>query len=314
MNHLLLLGTAIALLGEAFFSGSEIALLNANPAKVYRKARQGDWRAVRLKSYYKAPEYWLAATLLGTNLCVVTGAFAAETWASQGPPWLPAITGILLILAVLTFGEILPKYLIRPMATRWILAVMPMLLIPHLVARPLGWLLTLFTRTVRAASGKGGTTAGHWASREDLIGVVSSHLESADKLRALAAGALSHLHRPVSEVMVPISQTAQLPVPSSSKIWRDRLRRTPGTVVRIVDREGSDVALSDTAALIGFSPDGVLPHPWPRAPLKVSGRALLADALTTMAKAERRWALVEIEGKAVGYLAPEELALRLVRG
>jgi putative hemolysin len=310
MNNLLLWGTATALAGEAFFSGSEIALLNANPAQVYRKARQGDWRAERLKSYYKAPEYWLAATLLGTNLCVVAGAFAAETWASQGPRWLPPVTGIMLILAVLICGEILPKYLIRPMATRWILGVTPVLLFPRLVASPLGWVLSLFTRSVRRTAGKGGA-AGHWASREDLIGVISSHLESADKLRALAAGALKHLHRPVSEVMIPISQTAQLPIPSSSKIWRERLKRSPGMVVRIVDREGDTLAVSDTVALLGLSPEGALPNRWPAAPLRVSGRTLLADALTAMAKVKKRWALVELDGKAVGYLSPEDLARRL---
>ncbi len=312
MNDTLLLGTALALAGEALFSGSEMALLNASPAQVYRRARQGDWRARLLKPYYREPEFWLAATLVGTNLCVVTGAFCTQTWAADGPRWLPPVAGAGLVALVLVFGEILPKVLLRPVATRWVLAVAPVLLLCRYAVSPLGWALRAFTRLIGRGEGDGGRGRNHWASREDLIRVVSSRLEETSALRSLARGALGRLHRPVKDVMEPLAQATALPYPTSPKVWRDRLRRGRGRLLRVVDREGALLAVGDAAALLGISPSGPAPESWPRPPLTVPPTCTLEDALGRMASGGHVWALVEEAGRAVGLLSLEDLPLRIM--
>lgn len=312
MNGHLLLGTAAALAAEAFFSGSEIALLNANPAQVYRRARQGDWRASRLRGYFRAPEYWLATTLAGTNLCVVVGAFCAESWASQGPRWLPAATGAALILAVLFFGEILPKVLIRPWATSWAIAATPFLLPLRTVVSPLGGLLRLLTGVLRRSASRQRRPTAHWASREDLVRVIAHRLEGAEALGNLASGVVRHLHRPVGEVMEPISHLTALPFPSSEKVWRERLQRHRGRALRLVGRDGRILAVEDAAALVGMAPSGPTPDQWPPAPARVKERASLAEALRTLAASAAPWALVESGGRPVGTLSLEDLAARLL--
>ncbi len=310
MNNHLLLGTALALAGEAFFSGTEIALLNANPAQVYRRARRGDWRAARLRTYYAAPEYWLATTLLGTNLCVVAGSFCAETWASQGPRWLPAVTGACLVLAVLLFGETVPKVLIRPRATRWALSATPVLFPLRIVATPLGGFLRLLTWALRRDAALRRPPSGHWASREDLVRLITRRLEGAESLRGLADGAVRQFPRPVGDVMEPLSQLTALPFPSSPKVWRDRLTRHRGGALRLVGRDGRLLAVAEPAGLVGIAPGGPEPPAWPTAPVRVQQRESLAAALGRMASAPAGWALVESGGSPVGTLSLEDLAAR----
>ena len=310
MNHALLLGTAAALAGEAFFSGTEMALLNASPARIYRRARHGDWRARRLTSYYRAPEYWLATTLLGTNLCVVTGAFCTESWASQGPTWLPAASGAGLIAAVLLFGEILPKFLLRPVATRWVLWVMPILAICLVPSWPLGRLLHAMTWRLGSRGGENARTRNHWASREDLIRVVSSRLRRTDHLRFLAEGGIRQFHRPVAELAEPFASAPLLRLPARREEWAATIQRHPQALFRVVS-DGKTLAFAPAGALAGVDPATANPDRWPRSPT-VDAEASLESALHVLAGARSRWAVVERSGRPVGLLDLCGLPARLM--
>jgi CBS domain containing-hemolysin-like protein len=313
VNHWLLLGTAGALLGEAFFSGTEMTLLNVNPAQLFRKARKGDWRAQALLSYYKAPDYWLAVTVLGTNLCVVSGAFCAEAWASQGPHWLEPLTGALNVIAVLLIGEILPKYILRPVATGWALAVTPVLLFLKYPAAPLGLVLRFVTSTINKA--RRGAAVGHfWASREDLTHVLSDRLRHADSLRLMASGVLKKLHGPASDLMTPLALAPTLPFPSSPKVWRNCLRRGEGDVARIVDRSGKLLALARTRDVLAIPPAGPAPERWPQRPLTAQSHSPLSEVLEAMRRARTDWAVLLSGDRLVGHLLLEELPARLMEG
>jgi Mg2+/Co2+ transporter CorB len=62
----------VCLISEAFFSGSEIALVAANAKKIRREEGTESRRAKRVLSMLKKPERFLATTLCGTNISVVT--------------------------------------------------------------------------------------------------------------------------------------------------------------------------------------------------------------------------------------------------
>ncbi len=113
---------------NAFFSATEIAVLQLNPAKLRQEAESGDVRAQRLLTLVQNPSQFLASVQIGiTTAALLASAFAADHFAdpmaslflhsfSLTANEYPAlrvvcIVIITLVLAFLTlvFGELVPK-------------------------------------------------------------------------------------------------------------------------------------------------------------------------------------------------------------
>lgn len=113
------LGVGIALLAlcvllEAFFSGSELALVSVDKVSVRARRDEGSRTAALLARFLDEPERILTTTLVGTNLCVVSAstlvALLLERFAHRTEEWL---TVLVLAPLVLVFGEVVPKSLAR---------------------------------------------------------------------------------------------------------------------------------------------------------------------------------------------------------
>ena len=61
----------VMLLLKGFFSGSEIALVNADKIKLSHRAKQGNRGARLVVQLFKRPEQLLTTTLIGTNISTV---------------------------------------------------------------------------------------------------------------------------------------------------------------------------------------------------------------------------------------------------
>lgn len=107
---LLLMPVLLAL--SAFFSCSETALFSLTPeaARRLRGNRQVD---ELLTLFHREPSELLTSILLGNLLVNVlffcTGAVVVGRWAEARGEWLEALGGILVLLVVILFGEIIPK-------------------------------------------------------------------------------------------------------------------------------------------------------------------------------------------------------------
>lgn len=101
----------LCLLAEGFFTGTELAVVNVDKLKLRSKARHGSKSAALILSYLKNPGWFFSATLLGTNLAVVTASvcttyYIVENFGAPYEGWALALSPLLLI-----FGEIVPKSL-----------------------------------------------------------------------------------------------------------------------------------------------------------------------------------------------------------
>ncbi|MBI4389429.1 MAG: HlyC/CorC family transporter [Nitrospinae bacterium] len=95
---------------EAFFSGSEIALISVNRIKIQHKAGEGNVSARAVLDLLKTPERIFATTSLGTNLAVVTStsffaAYMVTHFAENGDLYATLILAPLILFG----GEIVPK-------------------------------------------------------------------------------------------------------------------------------------------------------------------------------------------------------------
>jgi len=102
---------------KGFFSGSEIAIVNADKLKLRHKAKQGDKGAALLLKMFHTPDVILGTTLVGTNLATVAistlGALICiRLFGESGD----LISVLLLTPFLLIFGEIVPKSIFQQKA------------------------------------------------------------------------------------------------------------------------------------------------------------------------------------------------------
>jgi len=136
---------AIFTLLEAFFSGSEIALISASRVKIQQKANEGSADAKALVELLKTPERVFAITSLGTNLAVVTStsifaAYMVARFEDKGDLY----ATLLLAPFILFLGEIVPKMVFQNRADSIILPIVPPLTFFFKIFSPI---ITFFTKT-----------------------------------------------------------------------------------------------------------------------------------------------------------------------
>lgn len=111
MEILITLAAMVVLvLLQGFFSGCEIALVNADKLKLRHRANQGHSGAQMVLKQFERPERLLATTLVGTNISTVTlatlGTVMAIRHYGEGGD---VLAFLLLTPVMLIFGEVVPK-------------------------------------------------------------------------------------------------------------------------------------------------------------------------------------------------------------
>jgi len=95
---------------QGFFSGSEIALVNADKLKLRHRARQGHAGSRMVLKQFEHPERLLTTTLVGTNISTVSLATLATIMSIRHYGQGGELIAILMITPVmLIFGEVVPK-------------------------------------------------------------------------------------------------------------------------------------------------------------------------------------------------------------
>jgi CBS domain containing-hemolysin-like protein len=95
---------------EAFFSGTEIALISVNRPKFSTMVKKGKKGALLLEELFKSPSRLYGTTSLGTNIFVVTGTAMTTAYFTGINTERADLWSILIMTPVtLLFGEIFPK-------------------------------------------------------------------------------------------------------------------------------------------------------------------------------------------------------------
>ena len=198
---------------KAFFSGSEIALVNADRIHLRHKASRGDRGAAAVLQMERKPELHLATTLVGTNLAIVTlttlGTFVMmRLFGDAGE-----IYAILLLSPLfLVLTEVVPKSVFQQKADDfapriiWPLRAFMVLLFP---------VVYLFASVARlAARMVGSKEIQHVFMTRDMVKVV---LDTAEKAADMSDSTWTRLKRAVrlsevtvGEVMIPMAEVTAL--------------------------------------------------------------------------------------------------------
>lgn len=104
----------LCLLLAAFFSGTETGMISVSRIRVRHLAEKGSKGARIVESLLKNPDRMLAATLVGTNISLVTGSALATLLLARYFPERAALLATLIMSPlVIIFAEIIPKTVYR---------------------------------------------------------------------------------------------------------------------------------------------------------------------------------------------------------
>lgn len=230
--HFLIIGLfMLALLFmKGFFSGSEIAMVNADKLKLNHRANHGHRGSELLLRLFRAPEVVLATTLVGTNLTTIVLSTMGTLLMLElvGERRGDLVAFLIFTPLFLVLGEIVPKSVYQQKSD----------VIAPLVVYPLRFFYVLFfpvvfafSRVARiAAYLAGGGPAGHglFISREQMRSVIQmaergSNVDHFDRIRVRRA--IRFAETSVGEAMVPIAEVVAINKRKSTSEAIQRIRK-----------------------------------------------------------------------------------------
>lgn len=142
----------ISLYFNAFYAGSETAVVSASRAKIEVLSRQRNKRAMIINDLWKEPDKMLGIILVGTNLTVVATGVAGLRLFSYLFPDNENLQGILntfiMTFFILIFCEILPKTIFRVKADKLALKSAYGLWLSAVFLRPVAVFITKMTNQI----------------------------------------------------------------------------------------------------------------------------------------------------------------------
>ena len=226
MDLLLLLGAMLVLLLlKGFFSGSEIALVNADKLKLHHKANQGGRGAALVVRLFKTPDVLLGTTLVGTNISTVLlttiGTMLMIRHFGAGGD---LYAFLLFTPLFLIFGEVVPKSVFQQRSD----ALAPWVIFPLRAFSVLFYpVIFVFSRVARLAArlagvGKMGQTV--FITKEQIRMVVEmaergTNVDVFDRRRIKRV--IRFAETTVGEVMVPVAEITAI---SRDATTRDAIR------------------------------------------------------------------------------------------
>jgi putative hemolysin len=326
----------LAILANGLFSGSEIALISARPARLAQLDKDAVRGAAVALGLKRDPETFLAAvqiaiTLVGTLASAVGGAAAVRAFT----PWFeslpvpgadrwaePAALGLVILTltyASLVLGELVPKALALRNPERAACLVAPSI---RAFVRAAAWpsrLLTGSTRLVLTLLGQGGAPTPPLASEEEIRYLIREGARQGIFERHesdLVDRVFRFTDTPVRAVMVPRPRilTLDIDTPPGELMSRAAaLNRTRIPVIRgSLDDVAGVVVIKDLLRAAAAAKPPVLAellHP----PLFVPETARTSEVLRTFQRRHQNLALVVDEyGRTAGLVTIEDLLEEIV--
>jgi len=266
--HLILIVCCIV--GSAFFSGAETAIISASRIKIRHLARQGNKNAIKLQGFLEKPEPVLAVALVGTNIFVVlssilAAAFAISLLSGQENLGMALSTAVMTPV-MLIFGETLPKTLFYEHANWIALRIVPIMTFFQVVFHPLAWVCSLPARAIFLLAATGNHKKNPFVTREELKLLI---MDGQGDLNVDEQRMIDHLFRfsetVARSIMVPLDRVIGTDVRGTVADAALRIRESGHSRILLYDGEleriVGHVAVQDVVGVKGDLPLSGLRRP-----------------------------------------------------
>ncbi len=299
---------------EAFFSGSEMALVAANDKRLKLLADEGSRGAKQALRLLAEPEWLFSTTQLGINICSVSNAVLTTALLLQilgpGREWL-AIAILAPIL--LFFGQLLPKNLFRQHATGLAPRLAPPLLLVRYLLYPLVAAGALLSGRAQRLAGVAEPRSPYVTREEFLLllgqaegGGPTLELRAAEKKLILKM--FSFTRTAVREALVPLIEVSAVPEQASVAEALEVFREKPYSRLPVYRERIDDiVGVLNSFDLLGAEPAASIIR-FRRPAHYVPETKRVDELLVDMQRKRLHLAVVVDEyGGAVGIVTVEDL-------
>ena len=212
---------------EAFFSGSEIAIVSTPKYKIKQKLNEGDKKAKLLLKFLEEPEKLLSTTLIGTNFSTVSGAsLLTYVIYHYFPNYAEILTPLIYTPITLTFGELIPKSIFQKYSEKLVLKIIYPLIFFYYIFRPFIFFLNLFTKTICKIFGVENDKTP-FVTKEELELLLKSDMASIfdEKEKQIIKNIFYAKDKTLGDIYVPLSKVVALPASSKIKDLKEIIKK-----------------------------------------------------------------------------------------
>ena len=317
---LTLLLMVVLLMLKGFFSGSEIAMVNADKVKLNALAGKGHKGSRMVLEEFRSPEMFLGTTLVGTNIATIVlttvGTLLVIGLVGDSGEWIAFLVFTPLFLV---FGEIVPKSVYQHRSTEiapkaiYVLRVFRVLFFP---------LVVVFSRLSRLAArvfGGGVLEQNVYMTRE-WIRSVAEMAERTSTVDAFDQGRIRRVIRfgdtTVGEAMIPIAEVTAINQTKSSRRAVAMVRNRGYNRLPVYHRNISNIIGVATITTWDMMDASLLEQPLEdltKPALYVSPRQTIDQLLPLLRKRNDHMAVVVDEfGSAIGMITMEDIIEEVV--
>ncbi|WP_040227459.1 hemolysin family protein [Bhargavaea cecembensis] len=301
-----------------FFSGSETALTATNKMKVQLRADQGDRKAEKLMKLISKPDRMITTILIGNNIVnILLPTLLTAIAIDKG--WQVGVATTVLTIALIIFGEVLPKTIAATFSERVAYLVFPVIRMLVVVLSPLTYLLSLFTNVFIRVISRGAVTEAT-LTKEDLRSMVDiasteGTFEETESIRL--KGVLDFPEKDVSDVMsAHRTEVVGVPLDATYEEVRDTILDHWYTRYPVfVDNMDNIVGMFYSKALIEWSmrPEMKLEDIMDREPLFVV-ETLSVERVFKMMLAKKKHIAVVLDeyGGTLGIVTHEDIIEEMI--
>lgn len=260
------------ILVNAFFSGTEMAVITLNDAKIRKMGEDGNRRAKRIVKFLDNPSGFLATIQVGVTFAgFLSSAFAASNFADRAAllfdpeskytwvsPLCTVVITVILSFFSLVFGELVPKRIAQKYPEKWAFASSGLVRIFGVMTKPFVVFLTLSTDGILRIFRINPDDNDKEVTEEEIrmmvdVGSETGNIEDSEK--EMIENIFEFNDKEVSEIMTHRKKIVSLPIDAPfeevMKVAREeRYTRIPVYNENIDDIEG----ILHIKDLIGIEP------------------------------------------------------------
>ena len=301
---------------EGFFSGSEIAFVNADKYRLALALDAGSRSAGLALRLIKSPAKFFSTTLLGTNLFTVTGSvvitlFIIDRWGAEYVP-----LALLFWPFTLIFGEIVPKSIYQHHADKMVVMVAPILTAASVVFYPGVWLLSKLTDSLFGGLHRK-VVAPERLSREELELMLEVGRAEASDVRSTERTLISRIFdladKKVENIMTPLVDVVAVPISANGRDAEHIFESSGHSRLPVYDSQAFNIVGYIMNADMLFGKEGAPVRELTRPAYYVPEEMPLDELLVAMKRRGQSLAVaVDEYGAATGIVTVEDLMEEVV--